>query len=209
MQAEVRRSEKLAEIEDAPKVGSRFSRETTVAELIEWWLDSVARHQVKTSTFDSYRRFAGYLADDIGGLAVVDVGAETITAWQSKLLDRYAPFTVRRCGDLAVLPGVASERGARPGVGGPRPRRRHRHDPARHVVLDIDGKLADIDQDVGRRRGSLSRTRLDRTTATASRGAADRGERMDDGWPEHRYDGEIVSPVSSRRPTAACRTASR
>ena len=59
VQAEVRRSEKLAEIEHAPKVGSRFSRETTVAELIEWWLDSVARHQVKTSTFDTYRRFAG------------------------------------------------------------------------------------------------------------------------------------------------------
>ena len=95
--AEVRRADKLTEIESAPKVGSRFSRETTVTELIDWWLDSVARHQVKTSTFDSYRRFAGYLADDIGGLAVVDVGAETITAWQSKLLDRYAPFTVLNC----------------------------------------------------------------------------------------------------------------
>lgn len=35
VQAEVRRSEKLAEIEDAPKVGSRFSRDTTVAELAE------------------------------------------------------------------------------------------------------------------------------------------------------------------------------
>jgi len=97
VQVEARRNEKLAEIEVAPKVGSRFSRDTTVAELIEWWLDSVARHQVKTSTFDSYRRFAGYLADDIGGLAVVEVGAETITAWQSKLLDRYAPFTVLNC----------------------------------------------------------------------------------------------------------------
>jgi hypothetical protein len=31
VQAEVRRSEKLAEIEDAPKVDSRFSRDTTVA----------------------------------------------------------------------------------------------------------------------------------------------------------------------------------
>lgn len=97
VQAEVRRNEKLAEIELAPKVGSRFSRDTTVTELIDWWLDSVARHQVKTSTFDSYRRFAGYLADDIGGLTVVEVGAETITAWQSKLLDRYAPFTVLNC----------------------------------------------------------------------------------------------------------------
>jgi hypothetical protein len=45
--SEVRRNAKLAEVEDAPRVASRFSRETTVAELIEWWLDSVARHQVK------------------------------------------------------------------------------------------------------------------------------------------------------------------
>ncbi len=88
VQAEVRRSEKLAEIEDAPKVGSRFSRDTTVDELIEWWLHSVARHQVKTSTFDSHRRFAGYLADDIGGLAVVEVGAETITAWSRQRVDK-------------------------------------------------------------------------------------------------------------------------
>ena len=43
------------------------------------------------------RRFAGYLADDIGALPVVEVGAETITAWQSKLLDRYAPSTVLSC----------------------------------------------------------------------------------------------------------------
>ena len=57
-----------------PAVGSRFSRGTTVAALTEWWLDSVARHQVKTSTLDSYRKFAGYLADDIGAHAVVDVG---------------------------------------------------------------------------------------------------------------------------------------
>ena len=88
VQAEARRSERLAEIEDAPKVPSRFTRDTTVAELTEWWPDSVARHQVRTSTLDSYRRFAGYLADDIGALPVVEVGAETITAWQSKLLDR-------------------------------------------------------------------------------------------------------------------------
>lgn len=45
-----------------------------MAELTDWWLDSVARHQVKTSTLDSYRKFAGYLADDLGTHRVVDVG---------------------------------------------------------------------------------------------------------------------------------------
>lgn len=95
--AEGNRAEKLASIEKLPRAGSRFSPETTVAELTDWWLESVARHQVKTSTLDSYRKFAGYLASDIGTHAVVDVGAETLTDWQSNLLDRYAPYTVLNC----------------------------------------------------------------------------------------------------------------
>ncbi len=77
VQAEARREAKLAEIAAMPAVGSRFSRATTVAELTDWWLDSVARHQVKTSTLDSYRKFASYLADDIGTHAVVDVGPDS------------------------------------------------------------------------------------------------------------------------------------
>ena len=97
VQAEARRDVKLAEIAAMPAVGSRFSRDTTVAELTDWWLDSVARHQVKTSTLDSYRKFASYLADDIGTNAVVDVGPELLTQWQSKLLDKYAPYTVLNC----------------------------------------------------------------------------------------------------------------
>ena len=97
VQAEARREVKLAEIAAMPAVGSRFSHDTTITELTDWWLDSVARHQVKTSTLDSYRKFAGYLANDIGTHRVVDVGAETLTQWQSTLLDKYAPYTVLNC----------------------------------------------------------------------------------------------------------------
>lgn len=97
VQAEARREVKLVEIPARPRVGSRFSHQTTVAELADWWLDSVARHQVKTSTLVSYRKFASYLANDIGTHHVVDVGPETLTQWQSKLLDRYAPYTVLNC----------------------------------------------------------------------------------------------------------------
>ena len=96
-EAETRRVTSLAEIAAMPKVGSRFSRDTTVAELTDWWLESVARHQVKTSTLDSYRKFASYLADDISTHPVVDVGPETLTTWQSNLLDKYAPYTVLNC----------------------------------------------------------------------------------------------------------------
>lgn len=78
VQAEARRGVKLAEIAAMPAVGSRFSRDATVAELTDWWLDSVARHQVRTTTLDGYRKFASYHADDIGTHAV-DVGPEVLT----------------------------------------------------------------------------------------------------------------------------------
>ena len=87
----------FAEIERHPTMPSRFTRATTVAELADWWLDSVARHRVKAPTIDSYRKFVAYFVDDFGATAVVDVGAETLTAWQSSLLDRFAPFTVLNC----------------------------------------------------------------------------------------------------------------
>jgi len=92
--AELRRDERLAAITNLVPVSSRFSADTTVAELVDWWLESVARHQVRPSTFDSYRRFGGYLADDIGTLRVVDIDAEVVIDWQSSQLDSYAPLTV-------------------------------------------------------------------------------------------------------------------
>ena len=52
---------------------------------------------MRTSTLDSYRKFAGYLSADLGSLPVIDVGAETLTTWQSTLLDRFAPYTVLTC----------------------------------------------------------------------------------------------------------------
>jgi integrase len=107
--AEERRDERLAQIAARVPTSSRFSRDTTVAELITWWLESVARHQVKPSTFDSYLRFGRYLADDIGHLPVVEVGPETLIEWQSGQLDRHAPLTVlnsRKVGRQAFAEAV-------------------------------------------------------------------------------------------------------
>jgi integrase len=95
--AEAKRDELAAAALTKLRPASRFDRTTTVNELLEWWLDAVARHQVKATTLDSYRRFASYLAADIGSCIVVDVGAEALTDWQARLLDRYAPFAVLNC----------------------------------------------------------------------------------------------------------------
>jgi len=39
-----------------------------VEQLLSWWLETVARHQVKVSTLDSYRKFASYLCADLGSM---------------------------------------------------------------------------------------------------------------------------------------------
>ncbi len=93
-QVEQRRTAKLAELDQPAAATSQFSRATTVAELIDWWLHSIARHEVKASTFDSYRRFGRYFSERLGALPVIDVRPETLIAWQAGELDRHAPLTV-------------------------------------------------------------------------------------------------------------------
>jgi len=73
---------------------SRFSITTTVQELSDWWLESVARHQVRESSLATYRKSVAYRVDEFGGARVIDVGPETVTVWQPALLDRLAPYTV-------------------------------------------------------------------------------------------------------------------
>ena len=71
---------------------SRFSITTTVQELSDWWLESVARHQVRESSLATYRKSVAYLVDELGHVRAIDVGP--LTTWQSALLDRLAPYTV-------------------------------------------------------------------------------------------------------------------
>lgn len=70
---------------------SKFDTTTTVAELLEWWLDDVARHQVKVSTLDSYRHFASYL---IGG-SVLSPPPHHDSSWLSVLLAERVAQRVR------------------------------------------------------------------------------------------------------------------
>ncbi len=96
-EAERRRTAKLTELADLAAAGtnhSQFNRDTTVAELIDWWLHSIARHQVKASTYDSYRRFGRYFSEQLGSHPVVDIRPETLIEWQANQLDRHAPLTV-------------------------------------------------------------------------------------------------------------------
>jgi hypothetical protein len=37
------------------------------------------------------------MSEELGSMRVIDIGPETLTTWQSRLLDRFAPFTVLNC----------------------------------------------------------------------------------------------------------------
>ncbi len=97
LEAEAKRDARAAAAGKRLRPASRFDPESTVNDLLDWWLHSIAKHRVKTSTYDSYARFASYLANGIGSYAIIDVGTEALTQWQSDLLDRYAPYTVLNC----------------------------------------------------------------------------------------------------------------
>lgn len=96
-EAEERRDAKAAAVGKRVRPASRFDAESTVNDLLDWWLTSIAKHRVKTSTYDSYARFASYLADGIGAQPIIDVGTEMLTQWQADLLEQYAPYTVLNC----------------------------------------------------------------------------------------------------------------
>jgi hypothetical protein len=96
--AESRRDELVAALgRRRSPTTSRFSITTTIQELSDWWLESVARHQVRESSLATYRKSVAYLADELGHVRVIDVGPEVLTVWQSALLDRLAPYTVLSC----------------------------------------------------------------------------------------------------------------
>jgi integrase len=97
-EAIARRTAKLAEL--AQTQSATFHRDTTVAELAAWWLDTVARHRVRPSTFGKYSDRVTRITATLGVMPVRAVKAEHVARWQSELLKTgLASGTV---GDLRV-----------------------------------------------------------------------------------------------------------
>ena len=65
---------------------STFHRDATVAELAAWWLDVVARHRVRPSTFGTYSDRVRRITDTLGVMPVRSVKPERVARWQSDLL---------------------------------------------------------------------------------------------------------------------------
>jgi hypothetical protein len=83
-EAIARRAAKLAGLGQSQY--SRLDPDTTVAELAGWWLDVVARHRVRKSSFGKYEGRVKRIADTFGATAVRSVTRERVATWQSDLL---------------------------------------------------------------------------------------------------------------------------
>jgi hypothetical protein len=86
-----------------------FHRDTTVAELGAWWLDTVARHRVRPSTFGKYTSRVAKITATLGVMPARSLKAEHVARWQSELLKgSLASGTV---GDLRVALHMVMEQG--------------------------------------------------------------------------------------------------
>ena len=62
-----------------------FTSETTLAELSRWWLDNVARHRVRVTTWSTYDKQLRLAAVHLGDVAVRKLRPEQVAAFVSKL----------------------------------------------------------------------------------------------------------------------------
>jgi integrase len=92
---ETRLADKLAEAATKPPAP------TTVADITERWLTTVAPLRVRAATLDSYTKFVGYLTADLGTLRAADLDHSTASAWQANLSTRLAPHTVANARQVA------------------------------------------------------------------------------------------------------------
>ncbi len=78
---------RMAKLEELSQIQSSTShRDATVTELAAWWLDVVARHRVRPSTFGTYRDRVQRITDTLGVFPVRLVKPERVARWQSDLL---------------------------------------------------------------------------------------------------------------------------
>jgi hypothetical protein len=88
--AEASRDRDIAEAAELAKYGrlkDGFHAESTLTELMNWWLERIARHRVRGTTFATYRKQLKQVEDRIGGLVVRTLRPEQLTTLMSDLVD--------------------------------------------------------------------------------------------------------------------------
>ncbi|MGE3445913.1 MAG: tyrosine-type recombinase/integrase [Acidimicrobiia bacterium] len=86
-----RRDQAVADDTAAP---TAFSRDTTIAEFADWWLDNVAAHRVRPSSLHNYRVRLDRIRKTLGDTRVVELRTEGVATWLTGLAKSLAPGTV-------------------------------------------------------------------------------------------------------------------
>lgn len=117
------RDRHLAKAEDDKRFADLeqgFSADTTVADLADWWLQNIARHRVRPTTFATYGKQIRLIDGELGTIAARQLRPEQVAAFVSDLIDRGSPSRARNVRtlivqimDQAVQLGLAADNVAR------------------------------------------------------------------------------------------------
>jgi integrase len=103
--AEASRDRDIAEAAELAKYGrlkDGFHAESTLTELMNWWLERIARHRVRGTTFATYRKQLKQVENRIGGLVVRTLRPEQLTTLMSDLVDAGSASRARNIRKLLV-----------------------------------------------------------------------------------------------------------
>jgi integrase len=79
-----------------------FTADSTVAELAAWWLQHVARHRVRPTTFATYQKQVRLIGAELGAIPARQLRPEQVAAFISDLIDRGSPSRARNVRTLLV-----------------------------------------------------------------------------------------------------------
>ena len=79
-----------------------LTADSTVAEFSEWWLQNVARHRVRPTTFSTYRKQVRLIEAELGAVSARRLRPEQVAALISILIDRGSASRARNVRTLLV-----------------------------------------------------------------------------------------------------------
>ena len=71
-----------------------LNKKSTVSDMALWWLETVARHRVRPSSFGKYEDRVARIIPTLGDVPVGELRPEQVARWQSGLLSSLSPKTV-------------------------------------------------------------------------------------------------------------------
>ena len=103
--AEAKRNRYVEEATQAERCGplaEGFQADSTVAELTRWWLDTIARHRVRVTTWSTYDKQLRLVCGHLGNIPVRRLRPEQVASMVSKVVDAGSAARARNVRTLLV-----------------------------------------------------------------------------------------------------------